>query len=157
MAGSACTMERGLAVIGDRWALLILRDAFLGVNRFEEFQRRLGMARNVLAQRLACLVENDIFDRVPYRERPARFEYRLTAKGHGLYPVVFALADWSQAHFGQADVAPVSYRHRSCGHTIRPLLACPDCGGPLTAALVDVRGMGPAREPGHRHIGTAIL
>src|SRR4029453_4454726 len=82
----------------ERWTLLVLRDVFLGIRRFDDFQRDLGVARNVLADRLARLVDEGILERRRYQERPERFEYRLTDKGRDLWPVIFALASWGDAH-----------------------------------------------------------
>src|SRR3954468_15276829 len=82
-----CSVARALEVLGDRWTLLVLRDAFRRVRRFEDFQRSLGVARNVLTDRLTRLVDEGIMRRVPYQERPVRFEYRLTEKGRELWPV----------------------------------------------------------------------
>jgi DNA-binding HxlR family transcriptional regulator len=82
-----CSVARALEVLGDRWTLLVLRDAFSRVRRFEDFQRSLGVARNVLTDRLGRLVDEGILKRVPYQERPVRFEYRLTEKGRELWPV----------------------------------------------------------------------
>lgn len=121
-------MDRALAVVGDRWALMILRDAFLGVRRFEDFQRRSGMARNVLANRLARLVDHDVLARTLYQDRPARHEYRLTSKGQGLFPVVLSLASWGQAHFAKEDAPTALFRHRDCDHDMQPVLACSACG-----------------------------
>ena len=85
-----CSLARTLAVIGDRWTLMILRDAFLRVRRFEDFENSLGIARRVLSERLALLVEEGILAKVPYQERPIRYEYRLTDKGLDLYPAIAA-------------------------------------------------------------------
>ena len=79
--GQDCSIARALEVVGERWTLLIIRDALLGLRRFDEFQRNLGIARKVLADRLRWLVDEGILERVPYQERPERYEYRLTRKG----------------------------------------------------------------------------
>src|ERR1700736_954405 len=89
-----CSIARALELVGERWTILILRDAFLGTRRFDEFQRSLGIARNVLQSRLERLVEAGILRRDPYQERPRRFEYRLTAKGVDLWPVIVAMLKW---------------------------------------------------------------
>src|SRR5712692_2233716 len=98
-----CSVAQTLEVIGEWWTLLILRDSFQGVRRFDDFQRRLGVARNVLTQRLDRLVEQGILARRQYQDRPARYEYRLTAKGLDLYPVVIALMDWGDRWAMDAD------------------------------------------------------
>src|SRR6476659_10471164 len=86
-----CSVARSLEVVGERWTLLVLRDAFLGIRRFDDFQRSLGVARNVLQNRLERLVEHGILERARYQERPERFEYRLTEKGLDLWPVIVSL------------------------------------------------------------------
>src|SRR3954454_20558053 len=93
-----CSVARALEVVGERWTLLIVRDALLGIRRFEDFQRDLGIARNVLTDRLSRLVDLGVLDRVAYSEKPLRHEYRLTEKGLDLWPVVFALGKWGDRH-----------------------------------------------------------
>src|SRR4051812_25620460 len=93
-----CSVARALEVVGERWTLLILRDAFLGVRRFDDFQADLGIARNVLTDRLGRLVNAGVLEKRAYSERPPRFEYRLTDKGRDLWPVVHALARWGDKH-----------------------------------------------------------
>lgn len=85
-----CSIAQCLEVVGERWSLLIVRDVFLGVTRFDEMQQRLGISRNILNQRLARLVEQDVLAKVPYSEHPPRFDYELTAKGRDLWPVITA-------------------------------------------------------------------
>src|SRR6266511_5373666 len=94
-----CSIARALELVGERWTLLIIRDAFLGLRRFDQFQRSLGVARNVLTDRLNRLVEEGILRRVPYQERPVRFEYRLTDKGRELWPVMMTLMQWGDRHY----------------------------------------------------------
>jgi len=93
-----CSVARALELIGERWTLLIIRDAFFGLRRFDQFQESLGIARNILADRLARLVEEGIFDRVRYTERPERFEYRLTKKGRDLNVALTALRQWGDEY-----------------------------------------------------------
>jgi DNA-binding HxlR family transcriptional regulator len=128
-----CSVARALSVVGDRWTLLVLRDAFLGVRRFEHFQASLGATRHRLADRLQKLVRNGILERVRYEERPPRFEYRLTEKGRDLYPVVVSLTRWGDRWMADADGPPVELVHRGCGQRIMPTLACPACGEPVGA------------------------
>src|SRR5487761_1429839 len=94
----ACSVARTVSVIGDRWTLLILRDCFLRVRRFEEFEQRLGITRHILADRLRKLVAAGVRARVAYQERPRRYEYRLTETGLDLHPVLLALVGWGDAH-----------------------------------------------------------
>ncbi len=126
-------MARALAVVGDRWTLLILRDAFLAVRRFDDFHSRLGIARRVLAERLAGLVEDDILAKSAYQQRPTRYEYRLTEKGLALYPVILALVHWGDAHYTGPQGPPMLHRHKACGHDFRAVLACSHCAEPVSA------------------------
>ncbi len=99
--GQDCSIARALEVVGERWSLLIIRDAFLGLRRFEQFQESLGIARNVLTDRLNRLVEEGILDRVRYSERPERFEYRLTPKGRGLQIALVGLRQWGDEYLSE--------------------------------------------------------
>ncbi|HEX8442793.1 MAG TPA: helix-turn-helix domain-containing protein [Allosphingosinicella sp.] len=139
LASENCSLARALSVIGDRWTLLILREAFLKVRRFDDFQSRLGIARRVLAERLAGLVADGIFAKTGYQERPARFEYRLTQKGLDLYPAILALVHWGDAYCAGTQGPPVVHRHKACGRDFRSVLACSECGEALEARGVDAR------------------
>src|SRR6266568_3948898 len=99
--GQNCSVARTLEVVGERWTLLIVRDAFLGLRRFEQFQESLGIARNVLTDRLNRLVEEGILERVRYSERPERYEYRLTQKGRELNLALTALRQWGDRHLSE--------------------------------------------------------
>jgi DNA-binding HxlR family transcriptional regulator len=134
-----CSMARALAVVGDRWTMLILRDAFLRVRRFDDFQKSLGIARRVLAERLAHLVEQGVLERVTYQERPVRYEYKLTQKGLDLYPAVLALVHWGDAHYAGKKGPPVLHKHLSCGHDFRSVLACSECGEQVNPKQVAAR------------------
>jgi DNA-binding HxlR family transcriptional regulator len=120
-----CAVGGTLAIVGERWTLLVLREAFLGVRRFEQLQRHTGMARNILSDRLSTLVAHGILEREPYQERPQRHEYRLTEKGLDLYPVLLTLMDWGARHL---DGEAMTLQHKSCGAVAMPHLACPECG-----------------------------
>jgi DNA-binding HxlR family transcriptional regulator len=126
-----CSIARALEVLGDRWTLLVLRDAFMRVRRFEDFQRNLGVARNVLTDRLNRLVEDGVLKRVPYQERPVRFEYRLTEKGIDLWPVIMTLLQWGDRYYLEDDGPPIVVRHRDCGGAITSHLTCDKCGAEL--------------------------
>lgn len=141
-----CSVARTLELIGERWTLLIIRDAFRGIRRFDDFQRDLGIARNVLQARLERLVEAEILRRVPYQERPTRYEYRLTEKGIDLWPVHIALLKWGDRYAAPAG-APVVLIHNDCGGELDDRRRCVRCGAELTAR--DVRSVpGPgAQEP----------
>ena len=132
-----CSVARALSVVGDRWTLLILRDAFLRTRRFEHFQKSLGITRHRLADRLTKLVRHSILTRVPYQKGPVRYEYRLTEKGLDLYPVIVSLVGWGDRWMAGKAGPPIQLHHRDCGHAIAPVFACPECAKPITAR--DVR------------------
>jgi DNA-binding HxlR family transcriptional regulator len=134
-----CSVARSVAVIGDRWTLMLLRDCFLGVRRFEDFERRLGISRSIVADRLAKLVDEGVLSRVAYQERPLRYEYRLTEKGLALHPVIMAIVHWGDTWYAGADGPPMLHRHRSCGRDFHPVMTCSECGEPITAREVEVR------------------
>jgi DNA-binding HxlR family transcriptional regulator len=133
----ACSVARALSVLGDRWTLLVLRDCFLGARRFEHFEASLGISPNLLSTRLAKLVEHGVLERRPYRERPTRFEYRLTEKGRDLYPVIASLVRWGDRWMAGEDGPPVALVHRTCGHPTTPTLTCSECGERLEAREVE--------------------
>ncbi len=111
LQNEACPVARGLAVIGDRWTMLILRECFLGTLRFDQMQQRLGITRHVLTERLRKLEGDGVLRRNAYQERPIRYEYRLTDKGTALYPVLAALIEWANTHVpvdGDTSVVLVS-------------------------------------------------
>jgi DNA-binding HxlR family transcriptional regulator len=125
-----------VAVLGERWTLVILREAFQGQRRFEDMQRGLGIARNILADRLHTLVEEGILERKPYQERPPRYEYRLTGKGRDLYPVMVSLMQWGDRHTSGEAGPPVKLLHERCGHEADPSYVCSHCGEALDAREV---------------------
>lgn len=133
-----CSVARSLSLFGDRWTLLIVRNAFLRVRRFEDFQASLGMTRHLLASRLKRLTEAGILTRVPYQQTPLRHEYRLTDKGKALYPVLMALTVWGDTWMDQGKGPPLLYQHQSCGKTISPVMTCPDCHETLSLETVRV-------------------
>jgi DNA-binding HxlR family transcriptional regulator len=126
-----CSVARSLEIIGEWWTPLILRDCFLGVTRFDDFQRRLGIARNVLTDRLDKLVANDILERVPYQQHPRRYDYKLTAKGRDLWLVVAALREWGD-RWDARDGAPIEMIHTTCGEVTHVVPTCSCCGDPLS-------------------------
>jgi DNA-binding HxlR family transcriptional regulator len=143
----ACSIARTVSVIGDRWTLLVLRDCFLGVRRFDAFESRLGITRHVLAHRLRKLVAAGILDKKPYQTRPPRFEYRLTPKGLDLYPVMMALVHWGDIHMVERPGRPLLHRHNACGQLFDPVMTCSECGVPIDAREVHVHpGPGAAQS-----------
>lgn len=118
-----CSVAAALSIIGDPWTLLIVRDAFFQVRRFEEFQANLGIARNILTARLRKLVDAGILRKVPYQERPRRFEYRLTDKGAALFPVIVSLKEWGDQWGDRAEEGPpLELQDRRSGTRIEPVL-----------------------------------
>jgi DNA-binding HxlR family transcriptional regulator len=124
----SCSVARALSVIGDRWTMLVLREAFVRTRRFDDFQRRTGMSRAILADRLRILVDEGVLERRPYGNHPDRHEYRLTEKGLDLYPVLVSLLHWGDRWMGDGGEPPVAVRHRDCNHVGAPELACTNCG-----------------------------
>ena len=137
-----CSLARSLAVIGDRWTMLVLRESFLGVKRFEDFRSNLGIARRVLTERLAHRVEEGVLEKRPYQDRPVRHEYRLTEKGLGLYPAIIALVHWGDQHYAGEAGPPVLHRHKTCGHDFRGITTCSECGEAVDPRQVEVRAAG---------------
>jgi DNA-binding HxlR family transcriptional regulator len=131
---SRCSVAGTLAVVGEKWSLLVLREAFMGVRRFADFQRILGAPRAVLTERLATLVDQGILRRVPYQAEGERqrHEYRLTEKGIDLYPTLVALMQWGDRYLADGDV-PVELEHRGCGASVHLAVVC-DAGHELSGA-----------------------
>ncbi|CAM5781334.1 winged helix-turn-helix transcriptional regulator [Ottowia pentelensis] len=137
---TVCPIARALAVVGDRWTVLILRELFLGVKRFEEFQLQTGMSSHLLSTRLKRLDAEGIVARRPYSERPVRHEYRLTDKGLDFYPLLLSLKAWGEKWGGRASKArpALSIVHRHCGHPAQIRLTCPSCEEPFGPKDVSV-------------------
>jgi DNA-binding HxlR family transcriptional regulator len=142
-----CPIGRAVDVLGDRWTLLILRNATLGVTRFEDFRAELGIADNILSNRLARLVDAGVLVRVPYRDpQRTRHEYRLTTRGADVLDVLHALAGWGEQHT-QADrpAEPMRILHRVCGSDLAPGGHCPACR--RTAERDEIAWLRPWRSP----------
>ncbi|RZG85807.1 transcriptional regulator [Acinetobacter sp. WCHAc060033] len=131
-----CSIARTLSVLGDRWTMLILRNSFMGIRRFDDFQENLGVTRHVLSERLKRLVEQEILVKVPYIDRQERFEYRLTEKGLDLYPILLTMTTWADKWMDEGLGAPVVYEHKSCGHQFTPTLICSECKEVISARQV---------------------
>src|ERR1700710_493323 len=127
-------VELAMDALSARCTFLILREGFFGVRRYGQMQRNLGIARNVLADRLRQLVADGMFERVRYRTDPDWYEYRLTERALGLYPVIVGLMQWADEHLAaeHGDMIAVELTHRGCGERTRPYLACSHCHEPLT-------------------------
>ena len=135
-------------ILSDRWTFLILREGFFGVRRYGEMQRNLGIARNVLADRLKQLVADGMFERVRYRTDPDWYEYRLTDRALDLYPAIVGLMRWAERNLGtEQDDVKLELVHRSCGEPAEPYLACAHCHEPLTARDINARVRPPQTNP----------
>lgn len=143
-----CSVARALELVGERWTLLILRNVFLGLRRFDDQHRQLGIARNVLASRLERLVDEQILERRPYGERPVRYEYHLTDKGRALWPVLVELLQWGDRYAPEPGGPPRILRHKDCGGTVGPHQICTRCDQLLE--LDDIRSEpGPGASTDH--------
>jgi DNA-binding HxlR family transcriptional regulator len=125
-----CSVAQCLEVVGEWWSMLIMRDAFLGVTRFDQFQQRLGISRNVLNQRLSHLVEAGVLTKVPYSDHPLRHDYRLTDKGRDLWPVLTTMRQWGDKYAAPSG-PPLEVVHKGCGETTEAVLTCSACGEPM--------------------------
>jgi len=130
-----CSVARTLEIVGEKWALLAIREVFLGNRRFDEMVRRTGAPRDTMTARLKTLVAAGVLERRPVSEHPPRFEYRLTQAGLDLYPVIVSLMQWGDRYLADGD-APMVLTHR-CGHTLGAVTTCSSCGEPILAR--DVR------------------
>ena len=146
--GEVCSIARSLEVIGERWSLLIIRDAlFAGSTRYSDFQRTLGIATNVLQDRLDGFVEAGVMRRDRYSEQPELYEYLLTEKGRDLAPALIALTQWGDT-WAAPDGPPILYRHAACGSSLRAELVCASCGRLEDAGEVEARP-GPGMPAEH--------
>lgn len=137
-ADKHCSVAQALEIVGEWWTLLILRDCFLGVRRFDDFVERLGISRNILADRLDTLVAAGILDRRPYDAARGRYDYVLTDKGRALWPVLTALRQWGDEWIYGAGNEPLVIEHRACGCVATAQMTCSECGEPLDAASVRI-------------------
>lgn len=141
-----CSIARTLEVVGEKWALLAVREVFLGNRRFDEMVRRTGAPRDTMTARLRTLVEAGILERRQYSDHPPRFEYHLTGAGRDLYPVILTLLRWGDEHLAGEDGPPMILEHhtheQNGGHRIVPEVTCQECG-----EIVDPRQV--VRRPQH--------
>jgi len=142
-----CTIQRALAVVGERWTFVVLREVFNGIRRFDDMRARTQIPRQILSARLAGLVTEGLLRRVPYQDpgQRGRHEYRLTRKGLDLYPVLVALNEWGARYYGDAAGSPLTFRHRGCGGEVGIRLRC-ESGHDVT----EVREVAPAPGPAAR-------
>jgi DNA-binding HxlR family transcriptional regulator len=151
-----CSVARPMAVLGERWTILVLRELFLGHRRFDQICERLGIASNVLTDRLNTLVDEGIAERSLYNERPERYEYRLTEKGLDLQPILLQLMSWSDQHMPVPGGPIHELTHIDCGHTFTPVQTCSHCGGEVHARNV-IRRMGPGATPAQKRAEAKAL
>jgi len=144
-----CSIARALEIVGERWTLLILRDAVLGLERFEEFQDSLGIASNVLSARLKHLCDEGVLDRVPDERRPGRPKYVLTPKGAELGPVLIVMMKWGDRHYPTPKGPPRLTLHAGCGGNMGPGFRCEKCGKQLGAGEIQLVP-GPGRAVARR-------
>ncbi len=136
IAVQRCSIARSLSIVGDSWTMLVVRELFNGNRRFNGILEQTGAPPAMLADRLAALEQHGVVDKRTYSARPDRFEYRLTAKGRDLYPVLISLMAWGDRWMSNGEPPPVRLVHASCGQHVTPGLACPAC-----AAAIDPREM----------------
>jgi DNA-binding HxlR family transcriptional regulator len=156
-ADMTCSIARTLDATGDWWSPLILRDVHLGITRFDELRRDLGISRQVLAERLERLVDHGVLERRAYSERPRRHDYLLTEKGRGLVDVLLAMVAWGDRWTAGEQGPPVLLRHRGCGELTHAEIQCAQCGQPLRADEVSVEaGPGGGDGPGTRVVAERL-
>lgn len=131
-APRVCSVARTLDIVGEKWALLAVREVFLGNRRFDEMVKRTGAPRDTLAARLRTLVGAGVLERRQYSDHPARFEYHLTPAGRDLYPVIVTLMRWGDQYLADDDGPPLVLQHH-CGHPVVAQVVCEACGEPLQA------------------------
>jgi len=148
-------------LLGDWWTPLVLREAFYGISRFDEFQRELGIARNTLAERLRRLVDEGLLEKRPYQTEPVRHDYVLTEKGRDFFGVLTAMSRWGDRWLAAESGPPVTLHHDACGHDTHAEVVCAHCREPLAADSTRMR-MGPGfperlaeRPEVRRRFGTA--
>jgi DNA-binding HxlR family transcriptional regulator len=140
-----CSIAKTMAVLGESWMALILRDLFIGVSRFELLNSHLGVSRKVLTERLGQLVEQGLVERQRYSARPARYDYVLTDKGWDLCDILLAMTAWGDRWTTGPDGPPATLHHHTCGHITSAVITCSDCGQQLRTQEIDVvpRGSAP--------------
>jgi DNA-binding HxlR family transcriptional regulator len=134
-----CNIARGANVLADHWNLLLIRDACLGVRRFDDFQRSLGIGTHTLTVRLNRLVDEGILQRVPYQTNPARHDYRLSDKGRDAYSVLAALDAWARRWLTGPEGTPVLLHHNPCDHDMHALVVCSRCQAPIDVRDITAR------------------
>ena len=131
-AEADCPIARSLDQIGEWWTLLIIRNVFYGIKRFDGLLTHLEISRNVLTDRLQTLVESGLLEKRPYQEKPPRFEYHLTEKGEELYPILISYWSWGDKWLPKEQTAKIKMLHENCGEMMSPTLVCSSCQEPLS-------------------------
>lgn len=150
-ADMECSIAQALEIVGEWWTLLIVRDCFLGVRRFDDFVERLGISRNVLTDRLDKLVDAGVLERQTYDDARNRHDYVLTDKGRALWPVITTLREWGDEWITGEGNEPIVIEHRACGQVTHTRIVCDCCGEELHASDVRAR-----RGPGHSGASPAV-
>ena len=148
-----CTIGRTMEILGEKWTLVVLREVFNGIRRFDDMRQRTQIPRQVLANRLASLVEHGLLRREPYQEPGARVrhEYRLTPKGFDLYPVLIAVAEWGNRYLAEPEGPPLEFVHRDCAAPVHVEIRCAD-----GHAVAERRDVLPRPGPGARRRNAAV-
>lgn len=145
-ANMPCSVARTMDLLGDWWTPLVLRDAFYGIRRFDDFQQGLGIARNTLSDRLRRLVAEGLLEKQQYQADPVRHEYVLTEKGRDFFGVLAAMTAWGDRWLAGPDGPPIALHHHACGNDTSAVSICARCGEPLTADDTEMR-IGPGYPP----------
>ncbi len=152
-ASMHCSLAQSLELIGDWWTPLVLRDLYLGLNRFDQFVTDLGISRNLLTDRLTTLVDGGLVRRTPYQQNPVRYSYELTGAGRELVPILMALTAWGDRWATPPAGQPIRFTHTNCGKVTTPTVSCSECGEALEMGDVE-----PSPGPGGRTApGTALI
>lgn len=142
LRGGPCSIAGTQTVIGDWWSIMVVREAFYGAHRFDDFRSNLGVATNILTSRLNRLVDHGVLERVPYQSNPVRHEYRLTDKGLDIYPVPLSMIAWAE-RWKSPDGPTADLTHKPCGQRLEPVLSCGSCGVPVSRSDVDLQSTVP--------------
>lgn len=145
-SGWPCNIARAVSLLGDHWNVLLIRDACLGIRRFDGFRRSLGIGTNMLTVRLNQLVDGGILDRVEYQSNPKRHEYRLTDKGRDAYTVLAALDAWGRRWTAGPQGTPVLLHHTTCDHDMHAVVVCSECAKPIDVREVMARPADPQQR-----------
>ena len=152
-AAMHCSLAQTLELTGDWWTPLVLRDLYLGLDRFDQFVTDLGISRNLLTDRLSTLIEGGLVERTPYQQNPVRYAYALTEAGRDFVPILLALTAWGDRWATPEGGPPIRFTHDTCGKVTTPTVSCSECGNPLHSDDVT-----PSPGPGGRTApGTALI